>query len=244
MLEIVKELVVPSNFAFLLAIVGFALAAARRTRAKAIYFLGTAVVLLFVFSSGRVAALLLSPLEYQYPRVSSPLDARAQHIVVLAAYAADDSNMPLSSRPNSSALYRIVEAVHLKQRCKTCRLIVSGSPATVNVMAQTLESLGVPATDITLDRESLNTAQSAQFVRGTLKRQYFYLVTSAGHMPRAIGLFRKQDLQPIAAPTDFQMPKQIQRSPWRPSSMGLAYSDLAVHEHVGIWWYRLSDQIN
>lgn len=68
-----------------------------------------------------------SPLEYAYSKAPAPgANSPARAIVVLAAYATDDPNMPLSTRPNNSAIYRIVEAVHLWHACPQCTVFVTG----------------------------------------------------------------------------------------------------------------------
>jgi uncharacterized SAM-binding protein YcdF (DUF218 family) len=66
----------------------------------------------------------------------------------------------------------------------------------------------------------------------------FYLVTSAGHLPRAMAAFVAAGLHPIAAPTDHQLPKNVSHAGWRLSPYHLQASGLAVHERVGMWWYR------
>jgi uncharacterized SAM-binding protein YcdF (DUF218 family) len=207
-----------------------------------VYFLATAAALLVTFSSGKTATLLFSPLEYAYTRVPQQvLPVRA--IVVLAAYATNEQDMPLSSRLNDSAMFRIVEAVHLWRRCRDCTVVVTGSSPTVDVMAEALVPLGVPHTQVQLDTDAGDTGDSATNVRRMLGNAPFYLVTSAGHMPRAMAVFAKVGMQPVPAPTDYQLPKLVAKAEWRLSVFHLKCSDLAVHERVGMWWYRVRGRI-
>ncbi len=70
-----------------------------------------------------------------------------------------------------------------------------------------------------------------------------YLVTSAGHMPRSMAAFARAGMQPLPAPTDHQLPKNVAQAKWGLSVFHLECSDLAVHEHLGLWWYRLRGRV-
>jgi uncharacterized SAM-binding protein YcdF (DUF218 family) len=242
-MEALTNFVVPSNFVLLIGFAGIVLSLARWRRIG-LYFLSSALVLLLVLSSGKTATALSSPLEYAYPKAPAPQsNSPARAIVVLAAYATDDASMPLSTRPNSSAMFRIVEAVHLWRACQQCTVIVTGVNPTTRVMAESLAALGIPSTQIQVDSGARNTAGSAVNLRASLGVDAFYLVTSAGHMPRSMGVFLKQGLRPIPAPTEYHVPKSIAQAEWSPSSLNLYFSDVAMHEHIGTWWYRLTDRI-
>lgn len=242
-MEALKVFLVPSNLVLLIGLIGIVLLLVPRWRRIAPYVLTSAIILLLVLSSGKTATALSSPLEYAFPNAPTPrADSPAKAIVVLSAYAADDPNMPLSSRPSSSALFRIVETVHLWRACPHCTVIVTGN-RTTKVMAESLVALGIPSAQIRIDSEAATTEGSAVNMRTLLGEQAFYLVTSAGHMPRSMGAFLKQGLRPIPAPTDHHVPRAVAQAQWSPSSLSLFFSDLAIHEHIGILWYRLTGRI-
>ena len=238
MIDIVEALVIPSGFCFLILAVGLLLCLSARTRKAGVIVLAFGTIALMVFSSGKTATLLTSPLEYEYPRVPDQ-PAPVKTIVVLAAYAAADPNMSLSDRPNYAALYRINEGVLLWRRCQDCTVIVTGSPVTTTVMSELLSALGVPREKVELDTNAVTTSDSAINLRGRLGQAPFYLVTSAVHMPRSMGVFLKAGLHPLAAPTDHRLPKRIAQAQWAPTPFHLECSDAAVHERVGVWWYRM-----
>jgi len=243
MIEYLKELIVPSNFCWLLTAIGAVVWIVPATRRRGPHLVAAAMALLAIFSCGKTATLLLSPLEYAYPRASDGLGMQVDAIVVLAGYAADDPNMPLSSRPNSSSLYRITEAIHLWRRCPQCTVVVTGMGATVKVMVDVLEESGIPKAKLRADDQATNTAASAANMKAILNDKKFYLVTSAGHMTRAMGVFVKQELQAIAAPTDYQLPRQVSHADWNLSPYHLQCTDAAVHEYIGIAWYRLGGRM-
>lgn len=237
MLEILGSLVLPSSVVLVCSALGLLLCWRPRTRWAALVSFAVAGVVLIVFSSGKTATLLLSPLEYSYPRAPQHADVGA--IVVLAAYAEDDASLSLSERANRAALTRIVEAVLLWKRCEECVVVISGGSPTTEVMAETLVALGVPREQVRMDSTAGNTAASAADVRSLLGDTPFYLVTSGGHMPRSMAVFAKVGLHPVPAPTDRRQPKRVTDAVWTLSPYHLECSDLAIHELVGLWWYRI-----
>ena len=65
------------------------------------------------------------------------------------------------------------------------------------------------------------------------------LVTHALHMPRAFRLFSDTGLEVIAAPTDFSSTVTLRWTDFWPSAEGRITSQSALHEIVGLAWYRL-----
>lgn len=233
-------LVLPSSAAYVLFVVGLIAYAWARTRRASWWLLASSGLVTIVFSSGMSAAALMSPLEYSSPAVhDSQQFPQARRIVVLTGWAADDPQMPLSGRMNSAAAYRVLMALELFLRRPDCTVIVSGDDTTTRIMGDVLAKMGVPGDQLTLENRSLTTAESARNLQPLLSDEPFFLVTSAGHMPRSLATLRKQGLNAIAAPTDHQLPKDWRNAGLQPSPSSLAVSDLAVHEYVGLLWYRL-----
>ena len=241
MIEHLQAILLPSGFVSVLALLGIAALAFRGTRRLAAIPLAAAGALLLLFSNGLVATLLMSPLEYAYPAMhDSRQHPAARDIVVLTAYAADDADMPLSSRLGYSSTQRVLEAANLFARRPDCRVIVSGDPTAAKIMGEQLRALGVPEDQLQIDGVAGDTAASAASLRSVLAGRPVFLVTSAGHMQRAVGVFRKQGVVPIPAPTDFQLPRSVRQAEWDSSPFHLQASDLAVNEYLALAWYRLS----
>lgn len=243
-MSVLQEIVLPTGFTALLCLAGLAMILLPRLRERAWVPLTAGAVLLLLFGNGAFATLLMSPLEYAYPAMHEPArhpDARA--IVVLTAYAAEDPAMPQSSLLNSSSAFRVIEAWNLYVSRPDCRVIVSGLKPAAALMGEQLRLLGVPAERLTIDEDSPDTADSAAHVTELLGGEPFFLVTSAGHMPRAAGVFRRQGALPIPAPTDYWLPRDPRTASWTQSSLHLQASDLAVHEYLALAWYHLSGRI-
>ena len=95
-------------------------------------------------------------------------------------------------------------------------------------MATLAQEIGVSPEEIVLESESMDTADQAQLIKPIIGNDVFVLVTSAAHIPRAMGLFAKLDMHPhpcppqITAPPDSQalsleatssLPRQPRRQP-------------------------------
>ena len=96
-----------------------------------------------------------------------------------------------------------------KEERRLCwRLVLSGgdyqgiSPDAL-IMQQVALDQGVARDRIILETASWDTTDQTNFLRDRLGQAPFYLVTSAGHMTRAMRMFIRSGTQPIAAPTDF-----------------------------------------
>lgn len=223
---------------------GLAALLLQRTRRLAWMPLAAASLAYLLFSNGLVATLLMSPLEHAYPPVRDARDhPDAAMIVLLTAYAADDPDMSLSGRLNSSSAFRVLEAANLHAARPELRILVTGSETGARIMEQQLLRLGVPAESLIVDGASPNTAGSAAMTRELAASGPVFLVTSAGHLTRADGAFRKLGIRTIPAPTDYWLPRSPLDASWTPSSLHLQASDLAVHEYLAIAWYRLSGKI-
>jgi uncharacterized SAM-binding protein YcdF (DUF218 family) len=185
-------------------------------------------VWLFLMSYQPINALLLSLLEKQYPIVEklSP-DAKA-----ILALGGDSKG-------------RTFEVLRLYQMDTNLSIICSGyepqgQDGAYNT-ARLLNESGIKEDHIEIQAKSRDTMEEALMMREKLGKKPFYLVTAAYHMPRSIALFKKQGLNPIAAPTNF-----LGRSPiWYKvfNTQSLFYNEIVFHEFIGLLWYKLKNYI-
>ncbi len=242
-MNFLQSLATPSGAASALFLAGLLVVAWRRTRRASWWLLAASGLTVLTFSSGKVATAIMSPLEYEYPALRDARSFEEVHdIVVLTGWAGDDANLPLSGRLNTASAYRVLLALELFNEKPDCTLIVSGNSDSARLMGETLASLGVPADRLRIDSGSRTTADSARQMRTWLGARPFFLVTSAGHMPRTLAAMGRQDLNAIPAPTDFRMPREIGNASLAPTPDALAASDLATHEYLGRIWYAIRDR--
>jgi uncharacterized SAM-binding protein YcdF (DUF218 family) len=107
-----------------------------------------------------------------------------------------------------------------------------------------LESLGIPRARITLEDRSRNTVENAVLSKAIAQPkpgERWLLVTSAHHLPRAVGVFRKAGFPVEAYPVDWRTRgvDDVLR-PFATVGDGLRRSDTAVREWVGLAVYWLT----
>ena len=103
---------------------------------------------------------------------------------------------------------------------------------------------GVPDTAILVEKQSKSTAENATRSRDLLAARGIkraLLVTSAAHMPRAVGVFRKAGLEVSPCPTDYLTGWAQPDLPFRilPDPSALNDSTIALHEYAGLLIYRI-----
>ncbi len=117
-------------------------------------------------------------------------------------------------------------------------------PTEAPIAVKELEALGVPHDRITAEEQSRNTVENAVFSRLVAQPkpgERWLLVTSAFHMPRAIAAFRAAGFTVEAYPVDWRTRGPIDATrPFAALTDGLAMTDVAVHEWIGLLVYRLT----
>ncbi len=202
-----------------------------------------------------LSRVLLRPLADRYPCLAAdgraPASARGvKWIVVLGGGYRPDASLASTSRLTSSALARLVEGVRLWRLLPGARLILSGGAwrggcSEADIMAALAQELGVPRDAIVLEGESLDTKDQAALVKRLAGEKRIILVTSAYHMPRALALFRKQNLRPIPAPVGERgRPYYGPFWGWTPfSGRAMQRTRRAVREYLGLAWAKMRGQI-
>lgn len=188
------------------------------------------------------SALLLLPLESTYSKVELT-NIPPKYIHVLGSGHTSNPHIPLSSEIGLVSLARLNEGVSLYKAHGNMKMIFSGyggkdpvSNARKN--SQMAITLGVNPKDIILLEKPQDTQEEALAAKKIIGDQPLILVTSASHMVRASALFRKEGIEVIAAPTDFQA--KGNDTLWQfPSADGLGRSEAAFHEYLGLGWGRV-----
>lgn len=215
-----------------------------KRRHAASYTIAAAALIYVVFSSGLVAFWLMGQLEHEFApgqdsKTATPIDS----MVVLTGFALPDPHRPITGHVNSASGFRLLEAARIFRRARGMTVIISGNGEVPVIMKNLLAELGVPLANIITEQGSANTYESAIHLREQLAGKQFYLVTSAGHMPRALRAFRQQGLLAVPAPTDYLTSPSWRDLSMAPSGQHLAISDLAIHEYLGLLWYRMLGRI-
>ena len=111
-------------------------------------------------------------------------------------------------------------------------------------MANVAGLLGVGKAELVPLGEPRDTEEESRQIGQIVGPQQFILVTSASHMPRAMGLFQKRGLHPIPAPTDYLAPRHGWESDdFVPDGYKLFEVQSAFYEYLGLAWERLRGKI-
>lgn len=239
----------PLTLMVLLLVVGSALLWTKKRRNLGRRLVLVGCVLSVLFTVGPLPAMLLRPLEWQFmphEDLSVPVD----YIVVLGAGHKLDQTLPAALRLNDTARARLAEALRQLQLYPQAKLVLSGGTivgdeAIADVMADAAESLGIEAERIVRERSGLDTEGEAELLSESYGREKLLLVTSASHMPRAMMLFNKQGIVAQPAPAYYLTTPGFRLVPGDlfPSSSGLRYARIAVHEYLGICWGKLRGKL-
>jgi uncharacterized SAM-binding protein YcdF (DUF218 family) len=244
----------PVNLLLAVAFAGAALTVGRHARAGRT----TAVVaigLLILTGISPIGAWLITPLEDRFP--PAPAEMAAPYgIIVLGGAIDPELGAARHQVILADGAARLTEAVALSRRFPQARLVYSGGSNSLTPSdyteaadaAKLMIALGVDPARIELEKLSRNTDENARFTRDLVHpeaSQVWLLVTSAYHMPRSMGLFRKAGFNVVAYPVDYRSHGgagdwRINREP----SRDLRLLDVAVHEWAGLLAYRLSGKID
>ena len=238
LLSALKIVLLPTSLISILLLLGFVLLFVRRIRQLGIVFLSFAFLLFFLFGNGPFSNWLLGTLEYRYrPLAFEKSKANIHHIAVLSGYATDDPIFPLSSRVNDATLFRIVEGVHQWKMNPSATILIAATEGGNPVITKLMLALGVDKPSIHTIPPSYDTRGNINTIAKVVSTKPFILVTSAGHMPRAMLLCQQAGLNPTPAPTDYITTPHIFGLSWLPSHIYLKCSDLAVHEYMAMLYY-------
>lgn len=240
--RIVLILLSPLTLALVLIATGLVLSLWKRHLSKSRVAILAGLVLLVVAGYGWGARGYLASRERVHPALDlsggrTPALASVRHVAVLGAGHISSPDLPVTAWPGASGLFRIVEGIRVHRRLPGTKLIFSGGPGldrhpTAKVAADIAAEMGVPRSEMILLPGPEDTRQEAQAMRPIVGTQPFVLVTSAGHMPRAMETFRAQGMNPIPATTDYLFPAGTKRQALDifPSIQGLACATRATYE--------------
>jgi uncharacterized SAM-binding protein YcdF (DUF218 family) len=102
--------------------------------------------------------------------------------------------------------------------------------------------MGLDPARLILEPRSRNTYENILFTKALVKPnpgQVWLLVTSAIHMPRALGVARKQDWVMVPWPSDYITGPHGAHADFNIAG-NLGAADYAVHEWIGALAYRLA----
>jgi uncharacterized SAM-binding protein YcdF (DUF218 family) len=241
----------------LLLLSGLALAYLWRVRAgrrRALLLLAVPYLTLVGVSLPVASYLLMGSLEWAHP----PLDGKPSGGDAIVVLSGGLRGAPVGqSRPELSdaSASRTLLAAELYHEGPPRPVIVTGGMSDEDfpeftdalVMGELLERLGVPKSNVIVEPLARNTYQNAVEVGKILRDRRLgniVLVTDAFHMRRSLACFGKQGIEATAAGCS----RRANRFRWKigefiPSDNALGDFTTALHEWIGLAWYRVRGRI-
>jgi len=245
----VALLLVPSN---LLLIVGFAglLLLLTRFRRLGRRLALTSLVLCMLLGFLPVGSALTYLLENRFPawdETRGPPDG----IVVLGGAIDPTLSQARGQVALSGSAERVTIISKLVHDFPNARIVytsgdaslLADQPAEADYLQPLLDTFGVPRGRVLLENKSRNTAENATLTRDLVQPkpgERWLLVTSAAHMPRAMGCFRKAGFSVEAYPVDWHTLPRWRFGMNASPVAGLRSVDAAAHEWEGLLFYWLS----
>jgi uncharacterized SAM-binding protein YcdF (DUF218 family) len=240
----------PSNVVIAVGLLGVLLLPTRFARTGR-RLMAASIIALAVLGLSPVGNAVMIPLEQRFPRWEAAGRA-PDGIVVLGGMIVPYVSAARDDVALNEAAERMTVVAQLARRYPDMRILFSGGSGALLFdggneavfAARLLESFGIARARILLDDRSRNTIENAEFSKAIAQPkpgERWLLVTSAYHMPRSIGVFRRAGFAVEAFPVDWRTrgPVDVLR-PFATMGDGLRRADTAMREWVGLAAYWLT----
>jgi uncharacterized SAM-binding protein YcdF (DUF218 family) len=247
--KIGEILLSPTHLVLLLAALGVMLLFTRFAKAGRglAAFCVAAMLAMFFVPLGEA---LVLPLENRFP--APPEDApEPDGVIVLGGSVDEDVSMAREHTALNDAAERLTALVELARRYPKARLVFTGGSASLlgatHTEAEAAErfflEMGVEPGRVLYEGRSRNTWENAVETRALVApkpTERWLLVTSAFHMPRSIGIFRRIGFPVVAYPVDYRTTGSVRWTLQRKGPEALRLVETAAHEWLGLVVYRLT----
>lgn len=207
------------------------------------------LAVLVVVATLPVGLWLAQPLETRFPRPAD-LPETVAGIIVLGGPQEAWITEARGVLATSEAAERLIEAAALSQRYPDTALVFSGGDGSLggargsesSVNRRFVELMGIDESRVVYENRSRNTWENALFTRELMQPepdQTWLLVTSAAHMPRSIGIFRKIGWEVLPFPVDYETSGGLEWPSRLEVSQRLLELDAAAREWLGLLAYYL-----
>nr|WP_249803423.1 YdcF family protein [Bradyrhizobium zhengyangense] len=195
-----------------------------------------------------VGSLLLRPLEDRFPPWAPTADAPTG-IVILGGTTKPEVSAFHGGPVSDIGIDRLITGAMLARRYPNARVIYSGGSPDIrpndlreaDYAVQILSDLGVPKKRVEVEDKSRNTAENATFSKtlaSPASADHWLLVTSAYHMPRAMGLFRKAGFPVEPVPTGWLTSNHTTSLDIGNFASSILLVHIASREWIGLAVYR------
>ena len=243
---ILKGFLDPLFIVFVLLFISFLLFWLNCKKKNGALILLLSIVLIYGASIAPVANYFCYYLEKDYINNPTAGDKKIDAIVVLGGGTKDINALKDTFNTGIESL-RVLHAVVVYNKTGAKYFVCSGKgsgrASEAEAMAKLAEKLGVPKEKIRIEPNSKNTGENANNVNKMFvnKNVNIGLVTSAFHMKRSEGEFRKyfNNVVPLPAHYLYSSPMGNAVIRYMPQSEELYKTSIAFKEIIAQLWYRL-----
>ncbi|MBL4802585.1 MAG: YdcF family protein [Emcibacter sp.] len=239
----------PSNLIFIFMFISLLLLWKNYRRAG-LSLLSFCLTLYFLTMTGPLTNWLMVPLEERFSIYTNDVSHGPYSGIIVLAGA---ERLHMSTRHNqvtlSGAAERLIEAAKLARQFPELPIIYCGGGRSegmlteVQVAQKFFTEAGIDLSRIRFDHRSYNTYTNAIEAKALIKPDEtatWLLVTSAFHMPRAVGSYRTAGLNIQPYPVDYRTNLSASRINIPSAGTNFSELDYAAHEWVGLLTYYIS----
>ncbi|HEV7409158.1 MAG TPA: YdcF family protein [Bradyrhizobium sp.] len=211
------------------------------------------IVLFAICAFSPLGNLLLYPLESRFPPWDATRGAPPDGIVVLGGSIDPERSVAHGVAVFKGSVDRLIAAAELAHRYPNARILFSGGNANLvsddsakeaDYAIAVFEALGIAKARLTSERRSRNTLENAEFskaIAAPKSGERWLLVTSAYHMPRSIGIFRKVGFAVEPYPVDWLTGNRADLMTFSVVAIeGLTRVETGMREWMGLAAYWIS----
>ncbi|CAN7281477.1 YdcF family protein [Pararhizobium sp. LjRoot255] len=240
----------PLSLIFLLLILSYVFGGVGLQRLRRL-FSGLAATLLFLTLFTTCGAVMLQVLENRIVR-SASLPADLSCIIILGGAFENEVIAGRGGMEFNQAADRFVAGLKLAQAYPAAKILVSGGDGSFSGKYQGdaetsmafFSTFGIAPDRIIQESQSRTTFENADNTRALLEKNGLsncVLITSAFHMPRSVGLFRKLGIPVTPWPVDYRTSGQLSLGPdFSQPSLNAQLTTTAMREWTGLIAYYLS----
>lgn len=238
----------PSNVFLALFVAGIALLWTpwRRSGRRLLAFLAVMAVILAIFPIG---TWMIVPLENRFPQVRE-LPSSVVGVITLGGAVDQSMTVARDQASLSDGVERLTEFVAVARLRSELRLVYTGGSGSLtrqelketHVARRLFSEIGLDPARVVYEDQSRNTHENAVMTHALIRPnpdETWVLITSAMHMPRSVGVFRKAGWKVLPYPVDFKSEGTGQFRYFQGLANGFGKLGAALKEWIGLIAYRV-----
>jgi uncharacterized SAM-binding protein YcdF (DUF218 family) len=238
-MDLIRFILEPGNLLAALIVIA-AVLAFTPLRRLARWVMAVAAGVMLIIAVSPIPSLLVTVLENRFQPTPPP--DHVDGILVLGGALRLSVSRGRAGPALAEASERLFVMTELIHRYPNTKIIYCGGKESKFVKSL-LSSIGTDLQNVSFDDHSSNTRENAVFARALVSpkspNDVWLLVTSAYHMPRAVGVFRAQGWNVVPYPVDYQTEGDYELELHFDFYRGLQLTQIAVTEWIGLLLYHL-----